>query len=66
MQFIFRIWYIFFQAQGGESLPTCVPMPRIAALAMWMILAFPAVALPAGPEIFLLEEPESYLVIEKL
>ena len=41
-------------------------MPRIAALAMWMILAFPAVALPAGPEIFLLEEPESYLVIEKL
>src|SRR4030066_2589655 len=38
----------------------------LRVLAMWMILAFPAVALPAGPEIFLLEEPESYLVIAKL
>jgi hypothetical protein len=41
-------------------------MSRIAALALWMILAFPAVALSAAPEIFLQEEPESYLVIDKL
>jgi hypothetical protein len=41
-------------------------MSRIAALAVWMILAFPAVALSAAPEIFLQEEPETYLVIDKL
>ena len=41
-------------------------MSRIAALAVWMILAFPAVALSAGPEIFLQEEPETYLAIDKL
>jgi hypothetical protein len=41
-------------------------MSRIAALAVWMILAFPAVALSAGPEIFLQEEPETYLIIDKL
>jgi len=41
-------------------------MSRIAALAVWMILAFPAVALCAGPEIFLQEEPETYLIIDKL
>jgi len=41
-------------------------MSRIAALAVWVILAFPAVALSAGPEIFLQEEPETYLVIDKL
>jgi hypothetical protein len=43
-----------------------VPRSPIVALAVWMILAFPAVALPAGPEIFLLEEPETYLIIDKL
>ena len=41
-------------------------MSRIAALAVWMILAFPAVALSAGPEIFLQEGPETYLIIDKL
>ena len=45
---------------------TCMPLSRIAALAVWMILAFPAVALSAGPEIFLQEAhyfllPSSYL-----
>ncbi|MGA6993601.1 MAG: capsule assembly Wzi family protein [Candidatus Deferrimicrobiaceae bacterium] len=44
----------------------CLPMSRIAALGVWMILAFPAVALSAGPEIFLQEEPETYLLIDKL
>lgn len=38
----------------------------IVASAMWIFLAFPAVALSAGPEIFLEEEPEAYLVIDKL
>ncbi|MDH3384211.1 MAG: hypothetical protein OEM42_09145 [Deltaproteobacteria bacterium] len=47
-------------------MPTCLPMSRIAALAVWMILAFPAVALSAGPEVFLKEEPETYLIIDKL
>ena len=41
-------------------------MSRIAALAVWVILAFPAVALSAGPEIFLQEDPGIYLVIDKL
>ena len=47
-------------------MPTCGPRSRIAAAAVWAILAFPAVALSAGPEIFLQEEPETYLVIDKL
>lgn len=38
----------------------------LGALAGCVLLAFPAAALSAGPEIFLLEEPESYLVIDKL
>jgi hypothetical protein len=33
---------------------------------VWILLALPAVALPASPEIFLQEEPETYLVIDKL
>lgn len=41
-------------------------MSPVAALAVWMIVAFPAVALSAAPEIFLQEEPETYLVIDKL
>src|SRR3989304_1477686 len=47
-------------------LPEKVPVSRIAILAVWIILALPAVALPAAPEIFLQEEPETYLVIDKL
>lgn len=43
-----------------------VPVPRIAALVVWILLALPAVALSASPEIFLQEEPETYLVIDKL
>ncbi len=43
-----------------------VPVPRIAVLVVWILLALPAVALPASPEIFLQEEPETYLVIDKL
>jgi len=47
-------------------LTTCLPRSPIVALAVWMILAFPAVASSAGPEIFLQEEPETYLAIDKL
>src|SRR3990170_2384264 len=47
-------------------LPERVPVSLIAILAVWIILALPAVALPAAPEIFLEEEPETYLVIDKL
>jgi len=47
-------------------LPEKVPVSLIAILAVWIILALPAVALPASPEIFLQEEPETYLVIDKL
>src|SRR3972149_5573527 len=47
-------------------LPERVPVPHIAILAVWIILALPAVALPAAPQIFLQEEPETYLVIDKL
>src|SRR4030066_50980 len=47
-------------------LPEKVPVPLIAILAVWIILALPAVALSAAPEIFLQEEPETYLVIDKL
>jgi len=36
------------------------------ALAAWAFVAFPAVALSAAPELFLGEEPESYVVIDKL
>lgn len=36
------------------------------ALAAWILSTFPAVALSAGAEIFLQEEPETYLVIDKL
>lgn len=43
-----------------------VPVPRIAVLVVWILLALPAVALSASPEIFLQEEPETYLVIDKL
>ena len=41
-------------------------MSLIAILAVWIILALPAVALSAAPEIFLQEEPGTYLVIDKL
>src|SRR3990170_4970305 len=47
-------------------LPERVPASHIALLAVWIILALPAVALSASPEIFLQEEPETYLVIDKL
>ena len=47
-------------------MPEKVPVPLIAILAVWIILALPAVALSAAPEIFLQEEPETYLVIDKL
>src|SRR4030066_331351 len=47
-------------------LPEKVPVPLIAILAVWIILALPAVALSAAPEIFLQEEPATYLVIDKL
>ena len=47
-------------------MPEKVPVPLIAILAVWIILALPAVALPAAPEIFLQEEPETYLVVDKL
>ncbi len=43
-----------------------MPTPTIAAIVVWMLLAFPAVALSAAPEIFLEEDPETYLVIDKL
>ena len=36
------------------------------ALAVWILLVLPATALSATPEIFLQEEPESYLIIDKL
>jgi hypothetical protein len=39
---------------------------HIGVLMVWILLAFPAVALSASPEIFLQEEPETYLVIDKL
>ena len=39
---------------------------HFALAALWTILAFPDVAFSAGPEIFLQEEPETYLVIDKL
>jgi hypothetical protein len=42
-----------------------VPVPRIAVLVVWILLALPAVALSASVEIFLQEEPETYLVIDK-
>jgi hypothetical protein len=38
----------------------------IAALAAWILLFRSSTALSAGPEIFLQEEPESYLIIDKL
>ena len=40
-------------------MPEKVPVPLIAILAVWIILALPAVALSAAPEIFLEEEPET-------
>jgi hypothetical protein len=43
-----------------------VPKTLLRVLAVCMVSAFPAVAFSAGPEIFLLEEPESYLAIDKL
>jgi hypothetical protein len=47
------------------------PAPAIArfgisALASWILAFHPSTALSAGPEIFLQEEPESYLIIDKL
>lgn len=39
---------------------------RFALVALWTIPAIPDAAFPAGPEIFLREEPETYLVIDKL
>ncbi len=45
---------------------SCVPLSPVVAFAVWMILAFPATASSAAPEIFLEEEPETYLVIDKL
>lgn len=39
---------------------------RISALAAWILFVLPATARSAAPEIFLQEEPESYLVIDKL
>jgi hypothetical protein len=47
-------------------LPERVPASYIAILAVLIILALPVIALPAAPEIFLQEEPQTYLVIEKL
>src|SRR4030067_167585 len=47
-------------------LPERVPVSLIAILAVWIILALPAVALSAAPEIFIQEEPGTYLVIDKL
>ena len=38
----------------------------VSALASWILVLHPATALSAGPEIFLQEEPESYLIIDKL
>ncbi|MGZ8429776.1 MAG: capsule assembly Wzi family protein [Candidatus Deferrimicrobiaceae bacterium] len=38
----------------------------LRVLAVCIVLTVPSVAFSAGPEIFLLEEPESYLVIDKL
>jgi hypothetical protein len=38
----------------------------ICILAAWILVVHPAAALSAGPEIFLQEEPETYLVIDKL
>ncbi|MGZ8460267.1 MAG: hypothetical protein ACXWW2_07550, partial [Candidatus Deferrimicrobiaceae bacterium] len=38
----------------------------LRVLAACIVLTVPSVAFSAGPEIFLLEEPESYLVIDKL
>ncbi len=35
-------------------------------LAAWAFCCVPAVALPAGPDIFLVEEPERYVVADKL
>ena len=37
-----------------------------AAAAAWAICTFPAVALSAAPDLFLAEEPESYVLVDKL
>ena len=47
-------------------MPARVPTATIVVFVAWIFLAIPAVALSAGPEIFLQEEPETYLIIDKL
>jgi len=42
------------------------PVALAIAIAAWIVLSVSGVCLAAGPEIFLQEEPETYLVIDKL
>lgn len=42
------------------------PAALVTAIAAWIVLSVSGVCLAVGPEIFLREEPETYLVIDKL
>ena len=43
-----------------------MPKTLLRVLAVCIVLSVPSATFPAGPEIFLQEEPETYLIIDKL